>query len=189
MNSVLSLCTQTDVTPVISGCWGQTEDVRASMDNPLNDYVHIRPQKPQNGRPRNGFIQKRGDHFDRFVTNHRPKTATPAVAGSLTGIMEMHLHAWRVSRVQNAHVWRGTAPPFAIPSHVPPKALHRGKSDSNPLDLTGRCIKSHCVSTWDRDYSYPDLGACWLSSCHTSCRILAQPLKAAHLSVRVPTGE
>ena len=50
------------------------------------------------------------------------------------------------------------------------------------VDLTGRCIKSHCVSTWDRDYSYPDLGACWLSSCHTSCRILAQPLKAAHLA-------
>ena len=101
------------------------------MDNPLNDYEHLRPQKPQNGRPRNGFIQKRGDHFDRFVTNHRPKTATPGVAGSLTDIMEMHLHVWRVSRVQNAHVWRGTAPPFAIPSHVPPKALHsRGKSDS-----------------------------------------------------------
>ena len=122
--------TQTDVTPVIFGCWGQTEDVRASMDNPLNDYEHLRPQKPQNGRPRNGFIQKRGDHFNRFVTNHRPKTATPGVAGSLTDIMEMHLHVWRVSRVQNAHVWRGTAPPFAIPSHVPPKALHRGKSDS-----------------------------------------------------------
>ena len=99
------------------------------MDNPLNDYEHLRPQKPQNGRPRNGFIQKRGDHFDRFVTNHRPKTATPGVAGSLTDIMEMHLHVWRVSRVQNAHVWRGTAPPFAIPSHVPPKALHRGKSE------------------------------------------------------------
>ena len=102
------------------------------MDNPLNDYEHLRPQKPQNGRPRNGFIQKRGDHFDRFVTNHRPKTATPGVAGSLTDIMEMHLHVWRVSRVQNAHVWRGTAPPFAIPSHVPPKALHGGKSDSYP---------------------------------------------------------
>ena len=100
------------------------------MDNPLNDYEHLRPQKPQNGRPRNGFIQKRGDHFDRFVTNHRPKTATPSAAGSLTDIMEMHLHVWRVSRVQNAPVWRGTAPPFAIPSHVPPKALHRGKSDS-----------------------------------------------------------
>jgi hypothetical protein len=119
---VRRITTQTDVTPVIFGCWGQTEDVRASMDNPLNDYEHLRPQKPQNGRPRNGFIQKRGDHFDRFVTNHRPKTATPGVAGSLTDIMEMHLHVWRVSRVQNAHVWRGTAPPFAIPSHVPPKA-------------------------------------------------------------------
>jgi hypothetical protein len=93
------------------------------MDNPLNDYEQLRPQKPQNGRPRNGFIQKRGGHFDRFVTSHRPKTATLGVAGSLTDIMEMHLHARRVSRVQNAHVWRGTAPPFAIPSHVPPKAL------------------------------------------------------------------
>ena len=100
------------------------------MDNPLNDYEHLRPQKPQNGRPRNGFIQKRGDHFDRFVTNHRPKTATPGVAGSLTDIMEMHLHVWRVSRVQNAHVWRGTAPPFTIHSHMPPKPLHWGKSDS-----------------------------------------------------------
>eukprot|EP01043_Picozoa_sp_COSAG02_P096616 COSAG02_NODE_32893_length_508_cov_10.369193_1_plen_98_part_10 len=59
------------------------------------------------------------------------------------------------------------------------------KTCDSEMDLTGRCIKSHCVSTWDRDYSYPDLGACWLSSCHTSCRILAQPLKAAHLSVRV----
>ena len=57
------------------------------MDNPLNDYEHLRPQKPQNGRPRNGFIQKRGDHFDRFVTNRRPKTATLGVAGSLTDIM------------------------------------------------------------------------------------------------------
>eukprot|EP01046_Picozoa_sp_COSAG06_P010714 COSAG06_NODE_591_length_13958_cov_19.094884_3_plen_299_part_00 len=55
--------------------------------------------------------------------------------------------------------------------------------------LIYRRVKSHCVSTWDRDYSYPDLGACWLSSCHTSCRTLAQPLKAAHRSVRVPTGE
>ena len=54
------------------------------------------------------------------------------------------------------------------------------------LDLTGRCIKSHCVSTWDKDYNYPDLGACWLSSCHTSCRILAQQLKAAHLIAAVP---
>ena len=105
---------------MIFGCWGQTEDVRASTDNLLNDYEHLRRQKPQTGRPRNGFIQKRGDHFDRFVTNHRPKTTTPGVAGSLTDIMEMHLHVWRVSRVQNAHVWRGTAPPFAIPSHVPP---------------------------------------------------------------------
>ena len=131
------ITTQTDVTPVIFGCWGQTEDVRASMDNPLNDYEHLRPQKPQNGRPRNGFIQKRGDHFDRFVTNHRPKTATPGVAGSLTDIMEMHLHVWRVSRVQNAHVWRGTAPPFAIPSHVPPKALHRGNDSSHHDGMAG----------------------------------------------------
>ena len=122
--------TQTDVTPVIFGCWGHTEDVRASTDNLLNDYEHLRRQKPQTGRPRNGFIQKRGGHFDRFVTNHRPKTAAPGVAGSLTDIMEMHLHVWRVSRVQNAHVWRGTAPPFAIHSHMPPKALHRGRSDS-----------------------------------------------------------
>ena len=73
------------------------------MDNLLNDYEHRRRQKPQTGRPRNGFIQKWGDHFDRFVTNRRPKTATPGVAGSLTDTMEMHLHVWRVSRVQNAH--------------------------------------------------------------------------------------
>jgi hypothetical protein len=76
------------------------------------------------------LFKKKGDHFDRFVTNHRPKTATPGVAGSLTDIMEMHLHVWRVSRVQNAHVWRGTAPPFTIHSHMPPKPLHWGKSDS-----------------------------------------------------------
>jgi hypothetical protein len=57
------------------------------MDNLLNDYEHRRRQKPQTGRPRNGFIQKWGDHFDRFVTNRRPKTATPGVAGSLTDIM------------------------------------------------------------------------------------------------------
>ena len=122
------ITTQTDVTPVIFGCWGQTEDVRASMYNPLNDYEHLRPQKPQNGRPRNGFIQKRGDHFDRFVTNHRPKTATPGVAGSLTDIMEMHLHVWRVSRVQNAHVWRGTAP-LCDPQPCASKSSAQGKSD------------------------------------------------------------
>jgi hypothetical protein len=102
------------------------------MDNPLNDYEHLRPQKPQNGRPRNGFIQKRGDHFDRFVTNHRPKTATPGVAGSLTDIMEMHLHVWRVSRVQNAHVWRGTAPPFTIRIHCPSLA---GQSSNRAVRL------------------------------------------------------
>ena len=121
------ITTQTDVTPVVFGCGGRTEDVRAYMDNLLNDYEHRRRQKPQTGRPRNGFIQKRGDHFDRFVTNHRPKTATPGVAGSLTDIMEMHLRALCVSRVQNAHVWRGTAPPFTIPSHMPPKSSSMGQ--------------------------------------------------------------
>ena len=136
--------TQTGVTPVIFGCWGQTEDVRASTDNLLNDYEHLRPQKPQTGRPRNGFIQKRGDHFDRFVTSHHPKTAAPGVAGSLTDIMEMHLHVWRVSRVQNAHVWRGTAPPFAIHSHMPPKAL--GKHVTVSRTLMVRCDRlSFCL--------------------------------------------
>ena len=130
---------------MIFGCWGQTEDVRASTDNLLNDYEHLRPQKPQTGRPRNGFIQKRGDHFDRFVTNRRPKTAAPGVAGSLTDIMEMHLHVWRVSRVQNAHAWRGTAPPFTIHSHMPPKALHWGKT--RLLDLV--------VATVDLDLHVP----------------------------------
>ena len=33
------------------------------------------------------LFKKWGDHFDRFVTNRRPKTATPGVAGSLTDIM------------------------------------------------------------------------------------------------------
>jgi hypothetical protein len=117
------------------------------MDNPLNDYEHLRPQKPQNGRPRNGFIQKRGDHFDRFVTNHRPKTATPGVAGSLTDIMEMHLHVWRVSRVQNAHVWRGTAPPFAIPSHVPPKAKPKRLLDLDP-EWQGATVETMADGRW-----------------------------------------
>ena len=83
------------------------------------------------------------------------------------------------------------APGYADPSGTdfPESSAVCFRFHCRSIDLTGRCIKSHCVSTWDRDYSYPDLGACWLSSCHTSCRILAQPLKAAHRSVRVPTGE
>ena len=97
------------IAPVLFGYWGRTEDGRASRFNVLNGYEHPEHQKRQAGRWRNGFVQKKVDHFDRYVTNHHLETATLDVAESLTDINLIYLLVWHVHRARNARERRGGA--------------------------------------------------------------------------------
>ena len=70
------------------------------MDNPLNDYEHLRPQKPQNVRPRSSLktggekrnrfgrvFKFKSTVFGRFETATRPRYA-PRKLGSRVALLE-----------------------------------------------------------------------------------------------------
>ena len=100
--------------------------------------------------------------LEREVAGHASKADAPV---SPTRLANRHSHAWL--HIVSPHPspqrpWLGAVRPLRVGVGGDP-LLRLGQEEtwvSRKIiflsDLTGRCIKSHCVSTWDRDYSYPD---------------------------------